>query len=194
MDYKEISTMLGCKYYKQKEDKSFEILRVINIKGSDTCVCLIDGKDEKLLKPEFILANYTKLIPDGIITFAIVSTRVNPNDERYTDDVIITANTALGLKADIGPELICRQNVVDIFYAMYTGKEDTEIVGTCFLRSELPQNLPMEMLTQCDKIDYIVTYNTYVSDTVFDFLNYMKGKRLRKFDTVLDGVIAEKKA
>lgn len=187
MTYQQISSMLGCKYYKQREDKSYEILRVINLKGDDKCLCLIDDKDEQILYPEEILSNYTKLIPDGIITFAIVSTRVNPKDERYTDDVIVTATAAISLKdPNPIPDLICRQNIVDIFYAMYTGKDDTDMVGTCITRAEIPDSLPIQLLTQCDKVDYIVTYNTYISDTVFTFLNYMKGKRLRKFDAVLE--------
>ena len=196
MTYQQMSTMLGCKYYKQREDKSYEILRVINLKGSTDCVCMIDNKDEKIMKPEEILSNYTKLIPDGIITFAIVSTRVKPEDERYTDDVIVTATTAASLKdPNPIPDLICRQNIVDIFYAMYTGKEDTEMVGTCMTRAEIPENLPIQMILQCDKTDYIVTYNTYISDTVFTFLNFMKGKRLRKFDAVLEsGLKAHMKA
>ena len=186
MTYEQLSSMMGCKYYKQKEDGEYEILRVINIKGTDTCVCLIDDKEEKLINPADILSVYTKLIPDGIISFAIVSTRVNPTDARYTDDVIVTVTTSNSIETKQNvPDIICRQNIVDIFYAMYSGKEDTEVVGTCLTRNEIPSNLPIEMITHFDKMEYIVTYNTYITDTVFDFLKFMKGKRLRRFDTVL---------
>lgn len=192
MTYEQISSMLGCKYYKQKEDGSFDILRVVNLKGTDTCICLINNKDEVLMKPNEILSQYVKLTPDGVISFAIVSTQVSPKDERYTEDVLVTASTAYTLDSNQGvPDIICRQNVVDIFYAMYSGKEDTDMVGTCLTRNEIPANMPIEMITHFDKLDYIVTYNTYITDTVYDFIKFMKGKRLRRFDTVLENCMAQ---
>lgn len=191
MNHDEIMTMLGAKYYRQIDEDNFEILRVINIKGTDQCVCLINDEREELMPPGNILSHYTKLIPDGLMTFAIVSTKLKGKD-LYTDDVIITVRTAETIMNDVdAPDALCRQNIMDIFHAMVTGKDDTDYVGLSICRSEIPANMPVRMLTECDRVDYIVTYNTYISDTPFTFLNFMKGKRLRRFDTVLENGLKE---
>ena len=191
MTHSEVMSMLGAKYYRQLTEDEYEILRVVNIKGTNECICLINNKEQVSKSPEDILGHYTKLIPDGIISFAIVSTRINQAEDRFTDDVLVMARTLANLENNVkAPDLICRQNIVDIFHSMMIG-EDTDYVGTSLLRTEVPANMSMDLFTACDKIDYIVTYNTYITDTPDTFINYMKGKRLSRFDTILDSCMKE---
>ena len=191
MTHEEVMSMMGVKFYRSIDEDNFEILRVINIKGSNECICLMNG--EKISKtPEEILSNYVKLIPDGIITFAAIETKINQNSDKNVDDVIVMVRTMDNIENDIQyPDLICRQNIVDIFYELSHNGDETDFVGTSICRSQVPHNMPMELFTRCDKVNYIVTYNTYISDTPLTFIEFMKGKRLNKFDTLLENNLGE---
>ena len=193
MTHQEVMTMLGCKYYRQLSEDKFEILRVTNIKGTNDCTCLIDNERVEIKTPQDILSHYTKLIPDGTISFAIVSTQFDDKKDLYCDDVMVLAwNNNIHIHEESpDPDVICRQNIIDIFYAMLNGEEDKSIVGLSMTKKELPNNLSMKDLTQCDKINYIVTYNTYLQDTPTTFIEYMKGKRLQRFNDVLENGVKE---
>ena len=187
MTHEEIMSMMGLKYYRNIDENNFEIIRIINIKGTDECICLCDNGEKVSKTPNEILSNYTKLIPDGIITFACVETLITPESAKNVDDVLVMVRTYNNIENDDPyPDLICRQNIVDLFYELSHNGESTDIVGTSICRSQIPSNMPMDLFIRCDKVNYIVTYNTYISDTPLTFIEFMKGKRLKRFDSLLE--------
>lgn len=187
MTHEEVMSMMGLKYYRNVDENTFEIIRVINIKGTDECICLCEDGSNVSKTPNEILSNYTKLIPDGLITFACVETLISPESGKNVDDVLVMVRTDKNIANDDPyPDLICRQNIVDLFYELSHNGESTELVGTSICRSQIPSNMPMELFMRCDKVNYIVSYNTYISDTPLTFLSFMKGKRLKRFDDLLE--------
>lgn len=196
MKKEQIDTLLGAKMYCIDRGE-IEVIRITNIiKGICTIKNLKTGEINKL-EPDYILRNYTKLINDGVIVFAIVETCSDHEKGIMVPDVVIMGYTAEGFKNN-RPDVICRQNIIDIFQNIYNASykkndpNDKTIVGTSLTRNCVPQGMNMEMLAQCDKITYIATYNTYLTDSV-DFIidEVMSAKKRRKFDEVLENCLSE---
>ena len=196
MKKEQIDTLLGAKMY-CIDNGEIELIRVMNI-NKDVCKIknLKTGQENKL-DPEYLLRNYTRLINDGVIVFGIVETCSDQTKGTMIPDVVIMGYTKEGFKNN-KPDVICRQNIIDIFQSIYNASYDKndpnnkEIVGTSLTRNCVPQGMNMEMLAQCDKIDYICTYNTYLMDSV-DYIidNLMTDKKRRKFDDILDSCLKE---
>lgn len=198
MNHEQALTLLGSKFYKaNKETGKIEVIRVVGVKSTNECKCIEEGKDPFFLSADDILAHYTKLINDGVIVFAIVETMSDEQAGVMTPDVVVMGYTKERFEAGEEPDVICRQNIIDIFQAIYAASynkkenRDKEIVGTCVTRSSVPKNMNMEMLSQCDKVNFVVTYNTYIQDNINTFIDMLKGKRLKKFDEVLEKCMLE---
>lgn len=198
MTHDQALTLLGAKYYRaNKETGEIEIIRVVGVKSNNECKCIQEGKEDVFIPAEDILAHYTKLINDGVIVFAIVETISNEQTGAMTPDVVVIGYTKKRFDAGEEPDVICRQNIIDIFQAIYAASynkkedRDREIVGTCVTKASIPRNMNMEMLTQCDKVTFSVVYNTYLQDNIDTFIDILKGKRLKKIDEVLEKCMLE---
>lgn len=192
MTHEEVMSMMGLKYYRNIDENTFEIIRIINIKGVEECICLLEDGTKVSKTPEEIVSNYTKLIPDGLITFTCIETQISPESKKNVDDVMVMVRTYNNIiHEEIFPDIICRQNIVDLFYELSHNGESTDLVGTSICRDQIPSNMPMDLFMRCDKVNYIVNYNTYISDTPLTFIEFMNGKRLKKFDTLLENNLCE---
>ena len=198
MDHNQALTLLGSKFYKaNRETGEIEVIRVTGVKTDNSCKCVpTKGGEAFYLPATEILGHYTKLINDGVLVFAIVETCSNETNGTMLPDVVILGFTKESFETN-KPVLICRQNIIDIFQAIYAasynkkGDRDKEIVGTCLTRSSLPKNMTMETLAQCDKVIFTATYNTYISDDIDTILSLINSKRLKKFNDVLEKCLLE---
>lgn len=198
MNHEQALTLLGSKYYRtNKETGEIELVRVVGVKSNNECKCISKGKDSIFIPVDDLVGHYTKLINDGVIVFAIVETCSDEQKGIMTPDVVVMGYTKNRFEAGEEPDIICRQNIIDIFQAIYAASynkkedRDKEIVGTCVTRSSLPKNMNMEMLSQCDKVNFVVTYNTYIQDNIDLFIDMLSGKRLKRFDEVLEKCMLE---
>ena len=198
MTHDEALTLLGSKFYKGNNGE-IELIRVTNINSKNECKCYnYKTKEYEIKTPEGILSSYTRLINDGVLIFAIVETMVDEKSEVMTPDVIVTGFTGENFNTKNSPDIVCRQNIKDIFQAIYAasynknGEVNDQIVGTCLTKNSIPKGMNMEMITACDKVSFICTYNTYITDTVDTILHeLMPTKRLKRFDTVLENCLLE---
>ena len=198
MEYTKAITMLGMKFYDPKE-LDFVIYRIMNVDGMGVCTCRGTDNSEKKIPAEDIATKYTRLTPDGIITFFNVSVQMSENtavrkdstEERWMDDVIITYRTADNIRNNVkAPDIVCRQNATDLQYCLLTNSNSSDFVGFCLTRSDIPANTSMEVLTECDEVKYAINVNTYINDNE-DTVMTVLGRKSKKFDQTLESCMIE---
>ncbi len=198
MEYTKAITMLGMKFYDPK-DLEFVIYRIMNVDGMGICTCRGTDNSEKKISADDIAKKYTRLTPDGIITFFNVSVQMSEvanvgkeaKEEKWMDDVIITYRTAQNIKEGFrSPDMVCRQNATDLQYCLLTNSNSSDFVGFCLTRSDVPANMSMEMLTECDEVKYAINVNTYINDNE-DTIMGVLGRKARKFDQTLEAAMKE---
>ena len=198
MEYNKAITMLGMKFYDPKE-LNFVIYRIMNVDEMGVCTCRGTDNSEKKIPGEDIATKYTRLTPDGIITFFDVSVKMSEasavgkqaTEEKWMDDVIVTYRTFENIKNNIkAPDMVCRQNATDLQYCMLANVSTSEFVGFCLTRYDIPENMPMSMLTQCDEVKYAINVNTYINDNEDTILTVL-GRKSRKFDNNLKACLKE---
>ena len=183
--YNKIRTMLGKKYYKAISDDKFEIIRVTGFKNENVIeITREDGNKEKV-NPDDVLMNYTELIPDGFMTFSIVTMKIK-NKNTFCDDVIVCVHRMTDLdKKDNDPYLVCRQNITDIFYNYQASTENHPYVGLSVTRDTCPANIDFTIIRACDDVSYFIGINFYITDNIEDILNIL-GSKIKKFNSVLE--------
>lgn len=182
MEYNQAKKMLGNKYYKENGD-DIEVIRVVSVKNTSECKIQSDkGNEIKIVNPQFVYDNYTKLIPDGFVTISLV--KLNYEKDKSYNDVIVTMHRMSDL--DIGdndPFVVCRQNITDFFYNLCSTSEDHPYVGVSVSRRTCPENIDFQIMRACDEIVVAEGVNIYLEDTVEDILSLVNTK---KFDKCLE--------
>lgn len=184
-----ITGMLGYKLFKELEDDTIDLVRIIDIfknKNKDIPELMIKnegtGEIKKISGSE--LKGYTPLEPDGLITFNIV--KIATGENTFVKDVIVTASKILNIKiGDTLPYAICRQNITDVFYNLLVKDEDDMIVGLSVNRDTCPANFDYGIMLACDEIIYTDSVNIYRTDILEDVLKMVKNV---KFDSVLSSL------
>lgn len=168
---------VGDIFYKYiKELDKVDTLRVIKFKNSET-VTVSNGDKKFPVQTKLLMKEYTRIKPDGYITFSIISI--------YEDykDVIIT----LHRKKDIDengmskPYCACRQNITNVF-ANQIIQGDYTFVGMSMNIDSAPIDVPYEMILSCDKVIESQIVSIYIDDTLDQILSYIN---TRKYDEVL---------
>ena len=183
--FNKIKTMLGKKYYKSISEDAVEIIRVTGFKNENTIeITKEDGSKEKV-NPDDVLSNYIELIPDGFMTFSVVTMKTHKKDI-FCDDVIVCVHRMKDLeKKDNDPYLVCRQNITDIFYNYISNTEDHPYVGLSVTRDTCPANIDFSMIRACDDVSYFIGVNFYITDNIDSILGVL-GSKIKKFDSVLE--------
>ena len=198
MDYTKAITMLGMKFYDPK-DLEFVIYRIMNVDGMGVCTCRGTDNSEKKISGDDIAKKYTRLTPDGVLTFFNVSVQMSETanvskdakEDKWMDDVIITYRTAENIRNNFrAPDMVCRQNATDLQYCLLTNSNSSDFVGFCLTRNDVPGNMPMEMLTECDEVKYAINVNTYINDNEDTILGVL-GRKSKKFDQTLELAMKE---
>lgn len=189
-----ISSMLGVKLFKELEDNTIDLIRIVNMKkyadkSDPTEVTILNlGTNEKKKINIKELKGYTPLEPDGILTFSTVLVK-DYSTGKLSKDVVITGNKFINMKfGDVVPYFVCRQSVTDVFYNLLCKTEDDMIAGLSVNRDNVPAGLDYGILLACDQITYSDYINFYRTDLLDDLLSMVK---VNKFNTVLEDLYNE---
>ena len=164
---------LGYKFYKENEDGSFDIIRIVKLYEFNDKVLIRNEETGKEKAVTFAsLKSYTPLKPTGMITFSEVKIYDNNDKRLFSKDVIVCLYRMIDIQLDqnIPPYAICRQNINDIFYNLLADKEQHDIVGLSITRDNCPTNFDYRMMAACDEIVNYQMVNIYLDDTLDDIL------------------------
>lgn len=174
---------LGYKFYKEQEDGSFTIIRIIKLEEYNDKVVIRNEETGNSKTVTFAsLKSYTPLKPTGVITFSNVKIYSNENKTSYAEDVIVCLYRIIDIELDqnIPPYAICRQNINDIFYNLLSNKEEHDIVGLSISRDNCPTNFDYRMMAACDEIVNYQMVAIYIDDTLDDILKCVNIKLFDK--------------
>lgn len=179
-----IKKYLGYKFYKELEDGSIELIRLIGIEEFNDKVNVLNLDTGKVYKIPFTnLKDYTPLKPYGLISFAIVKCFTNPEKTESIKDVIVGLYKLIDLEIGINePYALCRQSINDFFYNILSNVENHPFVGISVSRDNCPPNIGMENVALCDDVVKYEMVNIYIDDTLD---NMLKCINAHTYDKVL---------
>ena len=127
------------------------------------------------------------LICDGLMKFNIAKLFVNKGKEVVSeDDIIVCLYKASTMRDNIQePDVVCRQNITDLYYNYQRQNEKTEMVGMCMTHATCPANLDCMIMTDCDGVEYSIGVNVYIEDNIETILSMIPTKRFDKVFFVL---------
>lgn len=169
---------LGDKFYKYiKDTDSVEIVRIVKMKNTESFIIEDEKTKEKFkISKSKLTSEFTRLKPDGYISFAIALLQDN------LKDVIVSLYRRKDLDEGITlPYAACRQNIFDLFTNQIK-KDNLTYIGISMSVDTVPEDTPYEILLACNGIadNYMVA--TYIDDTLDILLSMV---RESKFDIVL---------
>lgn len=191
-----ISDSLGYKLYKEQEDGSLDIIRVMHVRkyvdGGEPSEITIKHINEENSENEKVrvdsLKGYTPLMPDGLCKFSTVSVKDMTTNE-LSKDVIITAHKINNIMVGDGmPFAICRQSVTDVFHNLFCHDESEMIAGLSINLNNIPAGFDYGILLTCEEITYSDNVYFYRTDTLENILDFVK---ISKFDKVLSDLYEE---
>lgn len=188
-----IYNMLGQKLFKENEDGSIHMLRIVGMRKpykitettkdpSEIVVFDYDSNEKKKVRVAD-LSKYHPLEPDGILV--VSSVWVRNEKGTITKDVIVTATKYLNLKLKISeiPFAVCRQSITDIWYNLFINDESQMMVGLAVNQNNCPTNFDYRLMFACDNVEYSDFINFYRTDSLEDLYPMMD---INKFNTVLN--------
>lgn len=172
---------LNDRWYRWLADDTLEEVRVTRIQNEEVCtVTYVKGPNEGVWKTDktTIEECYTKLKPDGYLTFSVVSTG------KETTDVMVTISTHKDiLKGEQLPYAVCRQGAIDLF-AKQLSPDNVDYVGISISRDTCPADVDFANFFACDGIIYSETMSYYIGDKLTDCLGVIKKKK--QFSDILE--------
>ena len=119
------------------------------------------------------LSEYTKLTPDGCISFSVVSLQ-------KIKDVMVCIIRTKDKSVSALPYAVCRQCVLDLFAKQLY---DKDYCGISISMDSCPADVPFNEYFGCEKIDYSYLVSYYIGDSLDYILSLFKHD---KFNTVLE--------
>lgn len=185
-----IKKYLGYKFYKESEDGSFNIIRLIRISEFNDKVTIKDEETNKTKEVLFSsLKGYTPLIPYGKISFAQVKLYENGNKDKFVKDVIIAGYRDIDMKLELyDPYVVCRQNITDFWYNLIAQENELDengnhqMVGVSTTRDNCPPNIPYNMMMLCDEMIKYEMISIYMNDTIESILECIN---VKEYDKIL---------
>ena len=186
-----ITTMVGYKLFKEKEDGSLHMIRITFVKRviggiskTEPTEMQIYDYDDGVTKTVKIsdYKDYTPLKPDGIFTISVATVLDSAGKENK--DVIATFTHYDSLKSgrNMMPYAVCRQNISDVFYNLITQTPDKQLVGVAISQDTCPSNFDFGIMFAADSIGYNEFINFYRTDTLEDLYNLIN---VKVYDDVL---------
>lgn len=175
---------IGTKFYKWNDDTLYEIKILKNTNDTKIKVKETSGDNKEFfISKDELLSKYTKLSPDGYITFNIV------NLGKDIRDVMVTLSRSEDIKkGDPLPYAVCRQCITDIF-ANQTKEFHNEYFGVSVSKDTCPANVEFSNFLACDGAEYTVTVAFYIGDKLADILKMIKTKN---FDIALYNLLVDR--
>lgn len=169
---------LGDKFYKYiKDSDKVEIMRIVKMKNTESFVIENEKTNERFkISRDKLISEFTRLKPDGYISFAIALL------ENNLKDVIVSLYRRKDLdNGETIPYAVCRQNIFDLFTNQIK-KNNKTYIGVSMSKDTVPEGVPYEILLACNGLadNYMVA--TYIDDTLDNLLSMI---RESKFDIVL---------
>lgn len=174
--------ILGSRYYKWVDDEDLCEIKIIKMLGEDKCRCryTVGSKlgEEEDIEIAAIIDEYTRLTPDGYITFNIAI--MGNSDVR---DVIVFLNKSKDIdNGDTIPYCVCRQCVNDLFTVATSAQTGKDYYGISVSKDTCPADVQYENYLSCNGVEKFVIAAIYIGDKLSDILKLFKHK---DFDTVL---------
>lgn len=173
---------LGDKFYKYIEElDKIEIVRIIKMKNTETFIIEKEETKQKYkISKEKLLTEFTRLKPDGYISFAIANLQDN------VKDVIVALYRRKDLDEGIQlPYAACRQNIFDLFSNQIKRdnyNQNITFIGVSMSVDTVPENVPYELIVACNGLSENYMIATYIDDTLDILLSMV---RESKYDLVL---------
>lgn len=173
-----MNTVVGCKFYKYLDEDTLEIVRLLKIKNKDCFVVVDENMENKRNLTKRELDEYTKLNPDGFITFSIVGL------DHGTKDVIVTLHRKKDLDGGaVIPYCVCRQNIFDLFSSQIIKEPGVTYIGTTMSVENVPPDTEYNVMLMCNSVIESFIVNIYMTDTldiVMKFFNPLNFNELLK--------------
>jgi hypothetical protein len=190
--------MIGYKLFKEREDGSIHMLRIVDMRKpfkitkdtkdpAEITVYDYDTEERKKVRVDSP-KEYSPLKPDGIFTASIV--QIQDNDGQMHKDVIVTATKYLNIELGLNvmPYAACRQNITDFFYNILTTNPEPDMVGLSVNQDDCPTNFDFGLMFAASDVEFNEFINFYRMDTLEDILKLIK---ISKYDTVLKNLYDE---
>lgn len=199
------------RYYKWIENDVLEEVRITKIQNESTVGVLVtkgpNSGEYRKIDFSILTDDYIRLIPDGYITFSIVTL------SKYLKDVVVVVNRNEDTqKGDGIPYCVCRQCVLDLF-AKQLSPDNVDYVGISISKDTCPADIDFSNYLACesveksevvayyigDKLDIILsilsyakTYNSILTDLHDSHCKYLSEKdrflyEIKKHDEIIDG-------
>lgn len=185
-----LSVMIGYKIFKENNDGSVELLRILKVPQltTSTIPAKITVRDESNGEIKKIstdnLKEYSPLEPDGLMTFSVCTIR--DSEGKPHNDIVVTASKILNLKiGNTLPFAVCRQNITDIFYNLLIKDESEMISGLSVNQNSCPAGFDFGLMLACDGINFTNSVNYYRTDMINDLYCMIDKKR---FDNELEKI------
>lgn len=190
MKLEQAKAIVGCKYYKMVGKDDCELIRVMDAKQQDAGIGITYREESgkiSMMSASKLINEYTKLIPDGVISFVICNmTATNGTKQKKYKDILVFTHTSDDINNKRTPSVICRQNIIDINYLMSTGEANTDYVGACVSRNDFPNESNYNSLTMANSVDKMWSVNFYITDTILDIVEILGSYRESLINKVLE--------
>lgn len=184
----DLSKMIGYKFFREREDKSIECIRITKFtqstQGDYIKVYDVNTKGSTFVTEDELKKKYKPLSPEGMIILSSVELEGNP-------DVIISAFLLDRIEArDVRPFCICRQGVIDVYYNMFVKDESEMIAGLSMNILNIPAGFDYGIMVAADQVNFSNTYMIYKDDTVDGILETF-AEDIKDYDDIMGKMYVE---
>ena len=171
---------LGDKFYRFLDDTHVENIRITKIKNENTFIATVYPNELQTYKIKLtkkqIEDYYTRIIPDGTLSFCIANL-----DLGLKDVIVVLYKTDELKEGSKLPFCACRQSVTDLFIQP-TNNTTSIYAGMSVNRNSIPEGLKMEDILACNEIDESKSISVYMDDELDFWLSLINSSRM---DTIL---------
>lgn len=180
----------GSKFFRFVNDQ-LEMIRVYKVDDKKQQVRYFTAeKEKKSMSVDYLLNNYKRLAPDGMIIVSVVMTG-------EVRDVIIALKN---LRTNVGnlPDVVCRQGIYDVFSHITNRDENTIYVGISMSQDSCPADINFQDTLACTskKDDSELPIFVYLDDSLDEILSLFSHKRyddaIKECSLSLKGSIKDK--
>lgn len=161
----------GSKFFRFVNDQ-LEIVRVYKVDEKKQAVKYFTAdKEKKSMSVDYLLNNYKRLAPDGMIIISVVMTG-------EVRDVIVALKN---LRTNVGnlPDVVCRQGIYDVFSHITNKEENNIYVGISMSQETCPADINFQDTLACTskKDDSELPIFVYLDDSLDEILSLFSSKK-----------------
>ena len=189
----DIFKSLGKIFYRYVSEDDISIYRIVGFSGNKTVKAkIIEPEKDKgniiQIPYKTVCEEYTFLIPDSMVIVSDVNVGTRNTDDGMklsVSDIIVASYRIGDINAGITePWAVCRQNITDLFSQIMVNNPEDALVGMSTTKDSMPAGVDYEIMMACESMNKSVMVNTYITDTLDEFLSLFK---TTPFDRILEG-------